>query len=78
MDKLDIDKLKNIPTNLSNLKSKIDKCDVYELVPGPVDLSKLSDVVKNEDVVNPNLGVCLGWGARGVVNLTPLPLLVFS
>ena len=24
-DKLDIDKLKNVPTNLSNLKSKVDK-----------------------------------------------------
>ena len=25
VDKLDIDKLKNVPTNLSNLKSKVDK-----------------------------------------------------
>ena len=25
VDKLDIDKLRNIPTNLSNLKSKLDK-----------------------------------------------------
>ena len=25
VDKLDIDKLRNIPTNLSNLKSKVDK-----------------------------------------------------
>ena len=41
LDKLDIDKFKNVPTNLSNLKSKVDK-----LVPLPVDLSKLSDVVK--------------------------------
>ena len=28
VDKLDIDKLKNVPTNLSNLKSKVDKLDV--------------------------------------------------
>ena len=26
--KLDIDKLKNVPTNLSNLKRKVDKFDV--------------------------------------------------
>ena len=46
VDKLDIDKLKNVPTNLSNLKSKVDKVDVDKLVRLPVDLSKLSDVVK--------------------------------
>ena len=28
VNKLDIDKLKNVPTNLKNLKSKIDKLDV--------------------------------------------------
>ena len=50
VDKLDIDKLKNIPTNLSNLKNKVDKLDVDKLVPVPVDLSKLSDLVKNDIV----------------------------
>ena len=50
VDKLDIDKLKNVPTNLSNLKSKVDKLDVDKWVPVPVDLSKLSDVVKNDIV----------------------------
>ena len=45
VDKLDIDKLKNVPSNLSNLKSKVDELDVDKLVPVPVDLSKLSDVV---------------------------------
>ena len=29
------------------MKSKVDKLDVDKLVPVPVDLSKLSDVVKN-------------------------------
>ena len=48
VDKLDIDKLKNVPSNLSNLKSKVDNLDVDKLVPVPVDLSKLSDVVKND------------------------------
>ena len=37
--------MKNAPTYLRNLKSKVDKLDVDELVPGPVDLNKLSDVV---------------------------------
>ena len=46
VDKLDIDKLKNVPTNLSNLKSKVDKLGFDKLVPAPADLSKLSDVVK--------------------------------
>ena len=46
VDKLDTDKLKNVPCNLSNLKSKVGKLDVDKLVPVPVDFSKLSDVVK--------------------------------
>ena len=40
VDKLDIDKLKNVPSGFSSLKSKVDKLDV--------DLSKLSDLVKND------------------------------
>ena len=43
-------------TNLSNLKSKVDKLEVDKLLPVPADLSKLSDVIKNdvvkEDVYN--------------------------
>ena len=50
VDKLDIDKLKNVPTNLNNLKSKVDKLDIDKLVPVPVDLSKLRDVVKTDAV----------------------------
>ena len=46
VDKLYIDKLKNVATNLSKLKSKVDKLAVDKLGPVPVDLSKLSDVVK--------------------------------
>ena len=48
VDKLDIDKLKNVPSYLSNLKSKVDKLDVDKLVPAPIDLSKLSEAVKND------------------------------
>ena len=46
VDKLDIDKLKNVPSGLSNLKSIVDKLDVDKLIPVPVDLSKLSYVGK--------------------------------
>ena len=49
-DKLDVDKLKNVASNLSNLKSKVDKLDVDKLGPVLVDLSKLSDVVNNDIV----------------------------
>ena len=48
--KLDIDKLKNFPTNLNNLKSKVGKLDVDKLIPILVNLSELSDVVKNDVV----------------------------
>ena len=50
VDELDIDKSKNVLTNLSNLKSKVDKLGVAKLVPVPIDLSKLSNVVKNDVV----------------------------
>ena len=41
---------KNVPTNSSPLKSKVDKLDVNKLVPAPIDLNKLIDVVKNNIV----------------------------
>ena len=50
VDKLDIDKFKNIPTNLNNLKSKLSRLNVDKLVPVPIDLNKISDVVKNDVV----------------------------
>ena len=34
-------------TNLANLKTEVYKLDIEKLAPVPVDLSKLSDVVKN-------------------------------
>ena len=39
-----------MPTGLNSLKSKIDKINIDKLVSVPVDLSKLSDVVKNDVV----------------------------
>ena len=39
-----------IKTNLASLKTEVDKFDIHKLAPIPVDLSKLSDVVKNDVV----------------------------
>ena len=55
IDKLDFEKLKNVPSNLSNLKSKEDKLGVDKLVPVLVYLSKLSDVIKKYVVKNMNI-----------------------
>ena len=40
VNKSDIDKVKDVWTNLSNWKSKVDKLDVDKLLPITVDLSK--------------------------------------
>ena len=55
--------IKNIPhidtssfalkSNLASLKTKVDQLGTDKLMPVPVDLSNLSDIVKN-DVVNKN------------------------
>ena len=37
-------------TNLASLKTEVDKLDIDRLVPVPIDLSKLSNVVKNDIV----------------------------
>ena len=39
-----------LKTNLANLKTEVDKLGIDKLAPVPVDLSKLSDVVKNDVV----------------------------
>ena len=57
--RLDIDKLKNVPNDLSNLKSRENKLNVDTLVTVPVDLCKLSGLIKNyvikKDVYNPQI-----------------------
>ena len=45
-----------LKSNLAKLKNKIDKVDMGKLVPAPVDLSKLSDAVKNYVVKKSCLG----------------------
>ena len=52
VDKLDINKLTNVPTSLNNLKAKVDGVDVGKLKTIPVDLKKLSEVVDNEVIKN--------------------------
>ena len=37
-----------LKSNLASLKTEVDKLDIDKLVPVPVDLSKLSDVIKND------------------------------
>ena len=37
-----------LKTNLANLRTEVDKLDIDKLRPVPTDLSKLSDVVKND------------------------------
>ena len=39
-----------LKSNLTSLKTEVDKLDIDKLAPIPVDLSKLSDVVKNDVV----------------------------
>ena len=55
--KTDIKKISHIDTsnfasisNLASLKTEVGKLDIDKLVPVPVDLSKISDVVKNDVV----------------------------
>ena len=48
--------MKNVPNDFSDLKSRVDKVKINQLIPFPDDLSKLSDVIKNyvvkDDVSN--------------------------
>ena len=50
-----------LKTNLASLKTEVDKLDIDKLAPVPVDLSKPSDVVKN-DVVKKT--VILNWSQK--------------
>ena len=48
VDKIDINKLINVPTSLNNLKINADDLDVGKFKTVPAGLKKLSDVVDNE------------------------------
>ena len=48
VDKLDINKLVDVPTSLNNLKTKVDNTDICKFKTVSVDVKRLSDVVDNE------------------------------
>ena len=50
IDKLNINKLTNVPASLNNLKIKLDDLHISKLKTIPGDLKKLSDVVDNKVV----------------------------
>ena len=47
--------MKSVSSHLSNLKSEVDKLDFDKLIAAPFDLSKLSDVVKNDTIKKKNI-----------------------
>ena len=51
VDRLDINKLTNVPTSLNNLKTKVDDFDVGKMKTVPVYLKTLSDNEVNKVVV---------------------------
>ena len=52
VEKLNINKLINVPTSLNNLKTKVNDLDIGKLKTIPIDLKKLRDAVDNEVVKN--------------------------
>ena len=48
INKRDIDELQKVPSGFSNLISKVQKLDIGKLETIPIDLSRLSDIIKNE------------------------------
>ena len=75
---MDINKLKILPKNLSNLKSKVDKWDIDKLAAVPVDLSKLTSVVKNEVVKKTEYNAKIKYiedKTPGITNVATKPIL---
>ena len=57
VDKLDINKLVNVPSILNNVETKVDNLDAGQLKTVPTDLKKLSDIVANEVVKNTKFNI---------------------
>ena len=57
VNKLNINKLVNVPASLNNLKTKVCYLDVVELKTVPIDLKKLNFSVKNKVVKNTKFNV---------------------
>ena len=56
-DKVDINKLIDVPISLNNLKIKVDDLDVGKLKTVPVDFKKLIDAVDNEVAENTKFNI---------------------
>ena len=54
VDKLDINKLVNVPTSLNNLETKVDDLDIGKLKSVLVDLKKINDVIDKKVDKNTN------------------------
>ena len=50
VDKLDIDKLKDVSNNVSNMKSEVDRLDVDKLVFVPVELSHVVKMMSLKEI----------------------------
>ena len=65
--------MKNVPSDLNNSKSKVGELDVVKLALVPVDLSKLSDIVKSDvlkkDVYNAKIKKYLKVKIADIINL---------
>ena len=70
VDKIDINKLSNVPTTLNNLKSNVDDLDVGQLKTVLAYLKKVSDVVDNEVVKNIKFNI-LNIKANSIENKIP-------
>ena len=57
VDKLDINKLVNVPSILNNLETKVDNLNAGQSKTVPRDLKKLSDIVSNEVVKNTKFNI---------------------
>ena len=71
-----------LKTNLGSLETEVDKLDIDKLVPIPVDLSKLSDVVKNDivkkDVYNKLVAKINNTDTSGFVSKTKYDTIQFN
>ena len=67
----------HVTTDLSNFKSKVNKLDVDKLVLFPVDLSKLSDVLKNNAVKKDVYNAKIENIEDKILDITNLLLILF-
>ena len=54
IDKIDINELADVPTDLNNLETKVEDLDISKLKTVPIDLKKLKDVLSKEVVKKQN------------------------